>query len=214
MKLLVNEIFKSIQGEGLDIGRPCTMIRLTQCNLRCSYCDTDYAFSEGYELSIEDIVKKVKDLGCSIVEITGGEPLLQDNTSLLIKELLNHGYRVLIETNGSINIDILDKRCIKIMDIKTPSSKMDKFNLYSNILKLGNEDQVKFVVATKDDFSFACNVIKEINHNLKSGNIIFSPVTDILKPQILAGWIVESGLDVRMQVQFHKIIWPSNKRGV
>lgn len=214
MKLKVNEIFKSIQGEGLDMGRPCTMVRLTGCNLRCSYCDTQYAFEEGDFYSIEEIVKKVQHLNCSLVEVTGGEPLMQENAAALINFLVEAGFETLIETNGSYDIGVLNEKCVKILDIKTPSSKMEKFNLYSNLAKLKNKDQVKFVVSNRNDFDFAKNIIKEHEFKIQGSNIILSPVFGSLKPVDLADWINEENLDVRMQVQLHKIIWPEDMRGV
>lgn len=214
MKLLVNEIFNSIQGEGIDLGRPCVMVRLTGCNLNCSYCDTGYAFEEGQYFTLDEIINKVKSFGSRIVEITGGEPLAQENTPELIKKLLDLNYRTLIETNGSFNIDKIDSRAVKIVDIKTPSSRMDKFNLYSNINKLNYEDQLKFVIGNRNDFDFAVAVLNEVNPKIKGGNIIFSPVFDKIDLKELSSWIIEENLNIRMQVQLHKIIWPHDMRGV
>ncbi|MGM0417493.1 MAG: radical SAM protein [Thermodesulfobacteriota bacterium] len=214
MKLSVNEIFYSIQGEGLDSGRLCAMIRLSGCNLRCRHCDTQYAFYEGSDLEIDEITEQIKGYNTDLAEVTGGEPLIQKNTLFLVKKLLDLGYKTLIETNGSCDIGFLDERCIKIMDIKTPSSGMEKFNLYSNLSKLKNEDQVKFVIKNRDDFDFATNLLKNYSLNIKSGNILFSPAADELEFEKLADWIIKTNTHVRMQVQLHKIIWPDNKRGV
>jgi len=214
MKLKINEIFFSIQGEGLDMGRPCIMIRLSGCNLRCSYCDTRYAFEEGKILSIDQICKEINQYDTKIVEITGGEPLYQENTTALIAELIKRGYKTLVETNGSLDISKLPSESVKIMDIKLPSSGMEKSNLYSNIEKLKNNDQLKFVVSTEDDFIFAREILKVHNIHISFGNIIFSPVFNKLSPAKLADWIKNIGIDVRMQVQLHKIIWPENMRGV
>lgn len=214
MKLKINEIFSSIQGEGIDMGRPCTMIRLTGCNLRCSYCDTEYAFFEGKERDLESILDEVNGFGNNVVELTGGEPLLQENAAVLIKKLIEKGYKTLIETNGSIDIGLLHKDCIKILDMKTPSSKMANHNLYSNLSKLKNEDQLKFVVADEDDFQFSIDLIKKNKIDINPGNIIFSPVSGKIVLSDLAKLVNKCGLDVRMQVQLHKIIWPEDKRGV
>ncbi|MGE4519719.1 MAG: 7-carboxy-7-deazaguanine synthase QueE [Desulfobacteraceae bacterium] len=214
MTLKVNEIFCSIQGEGLDQGRPCVMIRLTGCNLRCSYCDTRYSFEEGFACDIDSILEKTDSFGVKLVEITGGEPLLQENTPFLIKKLIEKGCKTLIETNGSFDIDLVEKKCVKIMDIKTPSSKMEKFNLYSNLEKLENEDQLKFVVQDKNDFLFALDVIKSVSLKIKPENIIFSPVFNKTDLRELASWVINEKPDSRMQIQMHKVIWPESMRGV
>jgi len=214
MKLIVNEIFCSIQGEGLDQGRPCVMIRLTGCNLRCSYCDTQYSFDEGKLFEIDKILEKTDLFKAGLVEITGGEPLLQKNTPELIKRLVDKGYKTLIETNGSFDISRIEKDCVKIMDIKTPSSKMEKFNLYSNLEKLQNQDQLKFVVLDKNDFNFALDAIKNVNLKIRPENIIFSPVFNKTDLKELASWIINEKPDSRMQIQMHKVIWPESVRGV
>ncbi|MDY0132672.1 MAG: radical SAM protein [Desulforegulaceae bacterium] len=214
MKLIVNEIFCSIQGEGLDQGRPCVMIRLTGCNLRCSYCDTKYSFNQGIAVEIESILEKIDSYKVNLVEITGGEPLLQENTPKLIQVLLSKGFKTLIETNGSYDLDLVEKSCVKIMDIKTPSSKMDKFNLYSNLEKLENEDQLKFVVENKKDFDFAVDLIKKSNLKIRPENIIFSPVFGKTDLRDLASWVIKEKSDSRMQIQMHKVIWPESMRGV
>lgn len=155
MTLLVNEIFYSIQGESLSAGIPCVFVRLTGCNLRCSYCDTPYAYDEGTKMAITEILKEVAAFRCPVVEITGGEPLLQNNTPLLIQSLLEDGYEVLLETNGSIDIGLVDDRCIKIVDIKCPTSgESHKNNLY-NLNRLNAVDQIKFVIGDREDFRYA-----------------------------------------------------------
>ncbi|MCB9480676.1 MAG: radical SAM protein [Desulfobacteraceae bacterium] len=214
MELIVNEIFCSIQGEGLDQGRPCVMIRLTGCNLRCSYCDTRYSFDEGEKINLDSIIERVSSFGVKLVEITGGEPLMQKSTPALVKKLIEMGFETLMETNGSYDIDIVSKDCVKIMDIKTPSSKMDKFNLYSNIEKLQNRDQIKFVVSDKTDFNFALDVLKKSKLKIKPENVIFSPVFNKIDFKELASWIVKYKPDSRMQIQMHKVIWPESMRGV
>jgi len=214
MKLSVNEIFYSIQGEGLDSGRPCAMIRLSGCNLRCRHCDTQYAFYEGFDLEINEITEQIRGYNTNIAEVTGGEPLIQKNSLFLVKKLLDLGYRTLIETNGSCDISLLDERAIKIMDIKTPSSGMEKYNLYSNLPKLKGEDQIKFVIKDRTDFDFSINILKDYSLNINNGNILFSPAAAELEMNKLAKWLLESNTNARMQVQLHKIIWPDNRKGV
>lgn len=214
MSLVVNEIFHSIQGESLYAGRPCIFIRLTGCNLRCSYCDTDYAYTEGTVMSVTDIITSVTPYNCSLVEITGGEPLLQKNTPKLIRELISSGYTVLVETNGSKNIDFIDSECIKIVDIKCPSSGESESNDLGNIQRLRPHDQLKFVIGSRDDFCFAEAIIRNEAMTVPDGNILMSPISGILDPAELAEWILKSGLNVRLQLQMHKIIWPDTDRGV
>ncbi len=214
MTLIINEIFHSIQGESLYSGLPCIFIRLTGCNMRCRYCDTEYAYDEGEETSIEKIIQDIEGFNCNLVEITGGEPLLQTDTPLLIEKLLISGYKVLIETNGSYDIGILNKNCIKIVDIKCPSSNESTKNKFSNISKLSHLDQLKFVIKDKKDYDFAKTVLKKYKPTIPGGNILFSPVASKLEPALLAEWIVNDGLDVRLQMQMHKIIWPTIDRGV
>jgi 7-carboxy-7-deazaguanine synthase len=190
------------------------MVRLTGCNLRCLYCDTKYSFNEGNPIQIDSILKTISSYGVNLVEITGGEPLFQKNTPALVKKLLENGYKTLMETNGSYDIDSVDKRCVKIMDIKTPSSKMEKFNNYSNLEKLENKDQLKFVISDKTDFNFALNVLKKSKLKIKPENIIFSPVFNKIDLKDLASWIISEKPDSRMQIQMHKVIWPESMRGV
>ncbi len=214
MPLIVNEIFQSIQGESLYSGLSCIFIRLTGCNLRCHYCDTEYAWSEGSQLDIIEIINQVKAFNGSLVELTGGEPLLQCDTPVLVKQLIEEGYNVLIETNGSIDIGILAKECIKIVDIKCPSSNESGKNNYENIKKLSPGDQLKFVISDSVDYNFAKDIIRKFNPPVKTGNILFSPITSNLNPAELSEWIVKDGLGVRLQLQMHKIIWPDIERGV
>lgn len=214
MTLLVNEIFYSIQGESLYSGLPCTFIRLAGCNLRCAYCDTQYAYDEGTEIEINNLIKKISGFGCSLVEITGGEPLLQEETPLLIEKLIDDNYTVLLETNGSIDISSIDKRCIKIIDIKCPSSKMFSKNNLDNLNKLGEKDQVKFVIGNRNDYDFAKKIVKQIPENFPWANILFSPIYNKIELSDLAQWILKDKLSVRFQIQLHKIIWPDILRGV
>lgn len=211
--LKVNEIFYSIQGEGTYAGLPCIFIRLTYCNLRCTYCDTEYAFYEGVDYSIEDILKKIKKYNCKLVEVTGGEPLLQNESIDLMKELCDAGYEVLLETGGSLSIEKVDKRVKIIMDLKCPSSGMEKKNLYSNLSFIKPIDEIKFVIGDREDYDWTKeNIFK---YNLESKCVIlFSPVFGKLEPIQLAEWILNDNLNVRLQLQLHKFIWHPETRGV
>jgi 7-carboxy-7-deazaguanine synthase len=214
MALNVNEIFFSIQGESIYTGIPCVFVRLTGCNLRCAYCDTTYAWEDGTSMEIEKIMEKIRGFRCLLVEITGGEPLIQEETPFLIKELLKTGNKVLLETNGSIDIRMVPPECIKIVDIKCPSSnEKDKTDL-NNIKHLGMKDQIKFVIQNREDYLYARNIFKTNCKHLEGGNILFSPVIEKLPPSDLAGWILKDRLDVRFHMQLHKIIWPEARRGV
>ena len=215
MSLKVNEIFYSIQGESSFIGIPCVLVRLTGCNLRCSYCDTRYAYEEGILQEIPDIIAQVSSYRSRLVEITGGEPLLQVETPLLIRNLLDRGYEVLLETNGSLPIQTIDRRCIRIVDIKCPSSGESHRNDYSILDNLTEQDEVKFVLGDKEDYQFAKEIL--VSHKLAHriyNPPIFSAVTERLDPKNLARWILDDHLHVRFQLQLHKILWGRNARGV
>jgi 7-carboxy-7-deazaguanine synthase len=215
LALKVNEIFYSIQGESSFAGRPCVFIRLTGCNLRCSYCDTAYAYEEGEELPIEDLLSRVASYECPLVEITGGEPLLQDETPLLIARLLDTGFRVLLETNGSLDISLVDGRCTRILDIKCPGSGEVESNDWNNLSRLTKADEIKFVLSDHDDYAFARSVLAR--PDFPSGlieEIHFSPVPGKLAPRTLADWLLKDRLPVRLHLQLHKIIWGPEARGV
>lgn len=211
--LQINETFKSVQGESTHAGKVCFFIRLTGCNLRCSYCDTSYAWTEGTARSVEDIVSEVVASGCDTVEITGGEPLMQPETPVLAEKLLESGKTVLIETNGSLDFSVLPDRCCRIVDCKLPGSGMVDKNCWNAYQYLTERDEVKFVVSDRNDFDFALEVIRKYELFSKTGNLLFSPVWGKVKFDELAQWVVECGLPVRMQIQMHKIIW-GDKRGV
>jgi len=213
MKLNVNEIFCSIQGESIHAGLPCTFIRLTGCNLRCSYCDTQYAFFEGCDLTLPKIHAKITAYGSKLVEITGGEPLAQKNTPELAKRLLDKGYHVLVETNGSLNIDRLDPRCSRIMDIKCPSSGEAERNDLNNLRRLTANDQVKFVIGDRMDFDFANEILPLLPAHLPGERRLFSTVSGKLEPSQLAAWILDERMFVRLQLQLHKVLWPDQERG-
>ncbi|MDA2939168.1 radical SAM protein [Acidobacteria bacterium AH-259-A15] len=211
--LVVNEIFFSIQGESSYAGRPCAFVRLTYCNLRCNYCDTEYAFDEGQKMSLEEIVEKVEDYPTDLVEITGGEPLLQAAVFPLIERFLDDGKTVLIETGGSVDIRPVDRRAVLIYDIKCPESGMVKKNRWENLPHLKPQDEIKFVVASHQDYEWARAKIDELGL-IKKHTVLFSPVWDRLDPRELAEWVLKDGLSVRLQVQLHKILWGAKARGV
>ena len=211
--LKVNEIFYSVQGEGTSAGLPCVFVRLTYCNLRCTYCDTEYAFHEGTDLSIDEILYEVNNFKCNLVEVTGGEPLLQRESLQLMKALCDAGYSVLLETGGSLSIKDVDPRVTIIMDIKTPSSKMESKNLFSNIDLLKKEDEVKFVVGDSEDYLWTKQGMKEYDLSSKC-RILISPVFGKIEPAEIAGWILKDNLPARFQLQMHKYIWDPGRRGV
>lgn len=207
----VCEIFSSIQGESSYAGLPCTFIRLSGCNLRCSYCDTTYAYDEGLEMTVDQVMDAVRDAGIQLVEVTGGEPLLQKEAFTLIDKLVKEGYKVLIETNGSVDIGNVNKEAIIIMDIKTPGSGTSSDLMLSNLSLLKLEDEVKFVICDRRDYEWAKEFIN--THSLKGHRILFSPVFDMLDPEILSRWIMQDRLNVRLNLQIHKYIFKS-LRGV
>lgn len=213
MSLKVNEIFYSIQGESSFAGLPFVFVRLTYCNLRCSYCDTEYAFYEGVDMTIDEIITEVKKYNCKFVEVTGGEPLFQKESFDLLKRLCDEGFKVLLETSGSLSIKHIDKRVTIIMDLKTPSSKMMKKNLYSNIDFLKPDDEVKFVIGNRDDYEWAKRIIEEY-HLKDKCKILMGCVFGELSNLELVNWIIEDKLPVRFQMQLHKYIWEPEKRGV
>jgi 7-carboxy-7-deazaguanine synthase len=214
MTLLVNEIFYSIQGESIYSGRPCVFVRLTGCNLRCSYCDTQYAYEEGEKMEIAQIIRRVSGYKCRLIEITGGEPLIQTETPLLVSRLLDHGYVVMMETNGSLDICRVDRRCIKVMDMKCPSSNESKKNDLKNLKQLHSKDQIKFVMANRVDYTYAKNIISSHCPDFPGDRILFSPVYREMPPADLADWILEDHLNVRLHLQIHKIIWPNKERTI
>ena len=211
--LKVNEIYQSIQGESSKAGLPCVFIRLTYCNLRCTYCDTEYAFYEGKEKSVDEIIKEVKKYGCKLVEVTGGEPLVQEESLDLMKKLCDEGFDVMLETGGSLPIENVDKRVLIVMDLKCPSSKMEKKNLYENIEHLKPADEVKFVIGNREDYDWTKEVIAKYDLRNKC-KILFSVVFGELEPVTLVNWIIEDKLDVRFQLQMHKYIWHPETRSV
>lgn len=211
--LIVNEIFYSIQGESTFAGLPFIFIRLTGCNLRCSWCDTEYAFHEGEKMAVQEILEVIKPYETSFVEITGGEPLLQQNVSILIEELAKASYTVLVETSGSVDIDRAPYPARRIMDIKCPGSGMHEKMDWKNIERLRPGDEIKFVVKDQDDFNYACDIIRKFPA-LTDYPLLISPVWGEVDLEKLAEWIKDSGIPFRLQLQLHKLIWPKEERGV
>ena len=211
--LTVNEIFFSIQGESTRAGHPCAFVRLAHCNLRCTYCDTEYAFYEGKEMSLENIIRQVDEYPTDLVEITGGEPLLQSAVFPLIKRFLDDGKIVLIETGGSIDVRPVDSRAILIYDIKCPDSGMMDKNLWENLPQLKPNDEVKFVLGSRRDYEWAKEQLDRWDL-VSRHTVLFSSVWGQLDPRELAEWVLQDGLQVRLQVQLHKILWGNGVRGV
>jgi 7-carboxy-7-deazaguanine synthase len=212
--LRVNEIFYSIQGEGSRAGEPCVFVRMTGCGLRCSYCDTEYAFYEGEDQPIGEIIKKVEFYNCKLIELTGGEPLEQEGVYSLMDDLLLKGFELMIETGGHIDISRIDRRVRRIVDLKTPTSGMMKRNRYENIEQLTKHDEVKFVIGSREDYEWSRAQVWEYDLDKRVGTVLFSAVHDALPMQELAQWILEDHLPVRLQTQLHKLIWPDVLRGV
>lgn len=211
--LKINEIFYSIQGEGTKAGLPCIFIRLTYCNLRCTYCDTEYAFYDGKDMSIEQILTDIKKYNCNLIEVTGGEPLIQKECFLLMSKLCDSEYEVMLETSGSLPIENVDKRVKVIIDFKCPSSKMVKKNFYDNVKYIKPNDEVKFVIGNEEDYTWSKELIEKYKLDLKC-EILFSTVFGQLENLQLVEWILKDNLNVRFQTQLHKYIWEPDKKGV
>src|SRR5579862_8475056 len=212
--LTVNEIFYSIQGESTRAGRPCVFVRLTGCDLRCSWCDTPYAFYEGRKMSIDEVVETVGRHPCGLVEITGGEPLLQNDVYELMERLLARGQTVLLETGGHRPIDRVPAEVIKIVDVKCPGSGEADQNCWANLDRLAPHDEVKFVVNDRADYEFAREVIAERALAAKCAALLMSPVHGALDSKALAEWMLADGVPARLQLQLHKYIWSPTQRGV
>ncbi len=212
--LKIHEIYHSIQGESTWVGWPCVFVRLTFCNLRCNYCDTEYAFYEGKNQTLREIVGAVAAFGCDLVEITGGEPLLQKNVLPLMSMLCDSGYTVLLETSGAQDISKIDPRVHRIMDLKTPGSgEVDK-NLWSNIVHLTVRDEVKFVMGSREDYEWSRDKNQEHDLTSRCRAVLFSPIFGRIDPRQIVEWILADKLNVRFQLQMHKFIWSPTQRGV
>jgi 7-carboxy-7-deazaguanine synthase len=212
--LTVNEIFHSIQGESTYAGRPCVFVRLTACDLRCSWCDTPYAFHEGRKMSIDEVVSDVAGRGCPLVEITGGEPLLQDDVYPLMERLLAGGYTVMLETGGHRPIDRVPAAVVKIVDVKCPASGESDKNEWRNLDRLAPHDEVKFVVQDRADYEYAKDVIARHDLPARAAAVLMSPVHGVLDPRTLSEWMLADRLPARLQMQLHKLVWSPTTRGV
>jgi 7-carboxy-7-deazaguanine synthase len=210
----ITEIFHSLQGESSWAGLPCVFVRMSGCNLRCVWCDTDYAFFGGREMTVTEVMAEVERIGesCRLVQLTGGEPLLQKDIGRLAQQLLDRGYTVLCETSGSLDVGKLPAEVVKIMDIKCPGSGEANSNRWSNLGKLGPDDEVKFVIRDRTDYDWALAVIEE--RSLAGRKLLFAPVWGELQPRVLADWMLRDGVPARLQAQLHKLIWSPNEAGV
>ncbi|MBA2305945.1 MAG: radical SAM protein [Acidobacteria bacterium] len=212
--LTINEIFHSIQGESTHAGRPCVFVRLTACDLRCSWCDTPYAFHEGRRMSLDDVIGQVRGYACPVVEITGGEPLLQRNVIPLMQRLLDEGLTVMLETGGHRSIEEVPPGVIRIIDVKCPGSGESHRIDWTNMDRLAPDDELKFVIKDRIDYEFAKDVVSKYQLLERVCAVHFSPVHGILKGSQLAAWILEDRLAIRLQLQLHKYIWDPQTRGV
>lgn len=212
--LRVTEIYKSIQGESTWAGLPCIFVRLARCHLRCTWCDTAYAFYGGDSMTIEDIVAQCEELGGPLVEITGGEPLVQKECPRLAKALQDRGCTVLVETSGTLPIGVLPDGVIRIMDLKCPGSGESDKNDWRNVGALNKKDEVKFVIADRCDYEWSRRVVRDHDLSNRCNAVLFSPVHGEVDPQHLVQWVLEDALPVRVQLQLHKFIWPPEARGV
>ena len=212
-KIKIHEIYRSVQGESTHVGRPCTFIRTSGCKLRCTWCDTAHAYHDGSWMDIDSIVNQVRELNVTLVEITGGEPMEQELISELMQDLLDEGFEVLLETGGHILCDKVPTKVRKIIDMKCPASKMDRKNNYGNLELLHSHDEVKFVIQDRNDFDWSVNLVERYNLS-KRATVLFSPVHGLMDPSLLVEWILASGIDVRFQIQMHKVIWDPEARGV
>jgi 7-carboxy-7-deazaguanine synthase len=212
--LTVNEIFYSIQGESTRAGQPCVFVRLTACDLRCSWCDTPYAFDEGSKRTLDEVLADVERYGCDLVEITGGEPLLQEDVYPLMRRLLERGRTVLLETGGHRPIADVPREVIKVVDVKCPASGESGRNDWRNIDALSPHDEVKFVIQDRADYDFAVGVVRRYQLPERCAAVLFSPVHGVLHPRTLSEWMLADQVPARLQVQLHKYIWPASTRGV
>ncbi|WZO96750.1 radical SAM protein [Isosphaeraceae bacterium EP7] len=211
--LLVNEVYRSIQGEGLYAGLPCTFIRLTACHLRCSYCDSRYSFGQGDLVALDELVGRALALGDTVVEVTGGEPLLQAEVYPLMHQLVEAGRKVLLETSGAVGIEQVPPGVHVILDLKTPGSGEHEANLWSNLELLKPTDELKFVICDRRDFDWSLNAIGE-HALIERCAVLMSPAFGLVNPTDLAAWILESGRPIRLQIQLHKQLWAPDARGV
>ena len=211
--LNITEIFHSIQGESTRVGQPCVFVRLTGCPLRCTWCDTEYAFYGGTTMPMEAILAQVQSYGCPLVEVTGGEPLLQPGSLVLLTQLCEAGFQVMLETSGAFDISNVDARVSIILDVKCPGSGMTDRMRWDTLTHLSGKDEVKFVLKDRLDYEWARDIVKQYALE-KRCTVLLSPVFGVLHLQSLAEWILEDRLPVRFQLQVHKMIWDPQTRGV
>ena len=212
--LTVNEIFHSIQGESTHAGRPCVFVRLTACDLRCTWCDTAYAFHEGRKMSVDEVVDRVRSYGCDLVEITGGEPLLQKEVHPLMQRLLDDGRTVMIETGGHLSVDAVPAAVIRVIDVKCPGSGEAEKNHWANLERLRPTDEIKFVIKDRADYDYARAIVTRHVLASRCNAVLFSPVHGVQDARALAEWVLADRLPVRVQLQTHKFIWDPQTRGV
>ena len=212
--LTVNEIFHSIQGESTHAGRPCVFVRLTACDLRCTWCDTTYAFHEGRKMSVDEVVDRVRSYGCDVVEITGGEPLLQKEVYPLMQRLLDDGRTVMIETGGHLSVEAVPNAVIRVIDVKCPGSGEAEKNHWANLEQLRPTDEVKFVIKDRADYEYARDIVARHDLAARCNAVLFSPVHGVQEAKALAEWVLADRLPVRVQLQTHKFIWDPQTRGV
>ena len=212
--LSVNEIFYSIQGESTYAGKPCVFVRLAGCDLRCTWCDTAYAFNEGQKMSVDEVLQHVDRYGSPLVEVTGGEPLLQEDVYPLMERLLQNGRTVLLETGGQIDVSRVPGGVVKVLDVKCPGSGESESVEWGNIDRLGSRDQVKFVIQDRSDYEFARDIVTRHALDRRCAAVLFSPVHGVMSPKELSAWILADRLPVRLQLQIHKHIWGADVRGV
>jgi 7-carboxy-7-deazaguanine synthase len=212
--LTVSEIYLSIQGESTYAGRPCVFVRLAACNLRCVWCDTPYAFTGGRKMTIEEVIDQVRALGCRLVEITGGEPLVQPKVVPLMERMVAEGWEVLLETGGHMPIDDVPDEVVTVIDVKCPASGEADRMYWPNLDQVSKRDEVKFVVQDRIDFDYACAVIQSHQLADRVGALLVSPVFGVLPPATLAQWVLDARLPLRLQLQTHKYIWDPATRGV
>jgi 7-carboxy-7-deazaguanine synthase len=213
--LKVTEIFRSIQGESTHAGRPCTFVRLTGCPMRCVWCDSEYTFTGGEYVALDDVMRQVREFKCNLVEVTGGEPLAQREAFELIERLCSEGFEVLVETGGYISTEDVDPRARIVLDVKCPASGEEARNHWPNLERLrADKDEVKFVIANLGDWTYALEIIRRYELSKRAKAVLISPAWGTVDLKEMAEWVSTSGLDVRMQLQLHKYIWGPDARGV
>jgi len=212
--LTVSEIYLSVQGESTHTGRPCVFVRLAACDLRCRWCDTPYAFTGGRKMSVDAVLDEVRGHDCRLVEITGGEPLLQVDAGPLMERLLAEGFEVLLETGGHVPLENVPDEVVAIVDVKCPGSGEAEHMHWPNLDDLSPHDEVKFVIQDRADFEYACDVVARHGLSARTAAVLFSPVHGVLAPADLARWILDRRVSVRLQLQAHKYIWSPEARGV